>query len=343
MSEGPSKRKGQRARGRPGEGEIIARYFAPLATDPGARGLIDDAASLPVPVGKELVLTVDAVIAGVHMPADEQAGAVARKALRVNLSDLAAKGAKPIGYLVTLALPDDWTPAWLTAFVAALAADQAAFGVSLYGGDTVRTPGPLTVSITAFGHVAEGRMVERGAARPGDGVFVSGSIGDAALGLVLRQDPKATGRWGLSEDEAAFLLDRYRCPRPRLELGDALFSCASAAMDVSDGLVGDLEKMCRAAGLAAQIESGLVPLSRPARKAIAAEPALLTTALTGGDDYEILAAVPDPKRSIFTEKAAQAGTPVAEIGSFSSGAPCVSVAGPDGKPMSFARTSYAHF
>jgi len=342
MAGRPSTRKGQGAE-RPGESEIIFRYFAPLASAPGARGLIDDAASLVVPAGRELVLTVDAVIEGVHFPQGEGAGAVARKALRVNLSDLAAKGAEPVGYLVMLALPDDWTPAWLTAFVAALAADQAAFGLSLYGGDTVRTPGPLAVSITAFGHVAEGRMVERGAARPGDSVFVSGSIGDAALGLKLRQDPNAAGRWGLSEDEAAFLLERYSCPRPRLELGDALVSCASAAMDVSDGLVGDLEKMCRAAGLVAHVESDRVPLCEPARKAIAAEPELLATILTGGDDYEILAAVSEPKRSLFAEKAARAGIAVAEIGSFSSGAPGVSVAGPDGKPMSFARTSHAHF
>ena len=335
-------RKGRGA-GRPGESEIIARYFSPLAAAPGARGLIDDAASLVVPAGRELVLTVDAVIEGVHFPQGEEAGSVARKALRVNLSDLAAKGSNPVGYLVMLALPDDWTPAWLTAFVAALAADQAAFGLSLYGGDTVRTPGPLAISITAFGDVAEGRMVERAAARSGDSVFVSGSIGDAALGLALRHDPEAADRWGLSEDEATFLRDRYCCPRPRLELGDALVSCASAAMDVSDGLVGDLEKMCRAAGLAAHIESGRVPLSEPARKAIAAEPELLATILTGGDDYEILAAVSEPKRSLFAEKAARAGIAVAEIGSFSSGAPGVFVAGPDGRSMSFASSSYAHF
>ena len=336
------KRKGQ-GTARPGESEIIARYFAPLAAAPGARGLIDDAASLGVPAGRELVLTVDAIIAGVHMPADEAPGAVARKALRVNLSDLAAKGAEPIGYLIVLALPDDWTPAWLTDFSAALAADQAAFGLSLYGGDTVRTPGPLTVSITAFGHVAEGRMVERGAARPGDRVFVSGSIGDAALGLALRREPRAARRWGLTQEEVEFLLDRYQCPRPRLDLRAALAAGASAAMDVSDGLVGDLEKMCRAAGLAAHIESGRVPLSEPARKAVAAAPQLLATILTGGDDYEILAAVSEPKRSIFAEKAARTGIPITEIGSFASGAPGVSVTGPDGRPMSFARTSYAHF
>lgn len=328
---------------RPGESEIIAGYFAPLASDPGARRLIDDAASLALPAGRELVLTVDAVVEGVHFPEGEEAGCVARKALRVNLSDLAAKGAAPIGYLIALALPDDWTPAWLTSFAAALAADQAEFGLSLFGGDTLRTPGPLMVSITAFGHVASGRMVERGAAGPGDGLFVSGSIGDAALGLILRTEPKLAARWGLSEQEAGFLLDRYQTPRPRLELGEALVGSASAAMDISDGLVGDLEKMCRAARLAAAIDGRLVPLSAPARKAIAAEPGLLSTALTGGDDYEILAAVPPAQKAAFVEKARQAGVPVAEIGAFSAGKPRVAVSGPDGRRMSFGRTAYAHF
>ena len=190
----PSKRERHGAPRR-GESELIARYFAPLTQDPGARGLLDDAASLSLPPGQEIVLTVDAVVAGVHFPEAEDAGAVARKALRVNLSDLAAKGAEPIGYLVSLALRDDWTEAWLESFVAGLGADQAEFGLSLYGGDTVRTPGPLSVSITAFGQVAKGRMVERGAARPGDVIFVSGSIGDAALGLLVRQSPELASRW----------------------------------------------------------------------------------------------------------------------------------------------------
>lgn len=337
------KEQGRRGRGRPSESEIIVRYFAPLASAPGARGLFDDAASLGLPAGRELVLTTDAVISGVHVPEKEEPGAIARKALRVNLSDLAAKAAEPMGYLMVLALPDDWKPAWLEQFVAGLAADQAAFGLSLYGGDTLRTPGPLTVSITAFGHVAAGRMVERGGARPGDRIFVSGSIGDATLGLALRQDARAARRWKLTQEEAAFLRDRYQYPRPRLELRRALSALASAAMDVSDGLVGDLEKMCRASGLAARIESARVPRSGPAQKAIAAEPDLLLNILTGGDDYEILAAVSEAKRMLFVEEARRVGIPVAEIGRFVAGAPGVTVTRPDGKPIRFTHTAYAHF
>jgi thiamine-monophosphate kinase len=336
------KRGGEVAR-RMDEFELIARYFAPLAREPGARGLIDDAASLVLPAGQELVLTVDAVIEGVHFPRGEEPGAVARKALRVNLSDLAAKGARPIGYLLVLALPDDWSPGWLEGFTAGLAADQTEFGLGLFGGDTVKTPGPPWVSITAFGEVPVGRMVERGAARPGDRVFVSGGIGDAALGLLLHRDSKLAGRWGLSEEEAEFLLDRYSRPRPRIELREALLAHASAAMDISDGLVGDLDKMCRASGLAATIACGRVPHSGAVRKAIAADPRLVETALTGGDDYEILAAVPAAERNAFARAAAEADIPVAEIGAFAAGEPGVSVTGPEGAPMSFAHGSYTHF
>src|SRR6201996_4060674 len=170
---------------RPGEDDLIARYFAPLA-GPAGLGLKDDAALLTPPSDRDLVLTTDALVAGVHFPADDPPGTIARKALRVNLSDLAAKGARPLGFLLTLALPSDWRDEWLAAFAGGLCADVLAFKCPLIGGDTVATPGPLTLSVTAVGAVAQGRMPRRTGVRPGDRLYVTGTIGDAAIGLKMR-------------------------------------------------------------------------------------------------------------------------------------------------------------
>ena len=203
------------------EDELVEKLFAPLA-GPAGLGLKDDAALLPA--GEEIVATVDALVAGVHFFADDPPGAIAKKALRVNLSDLAAKGAEPIGFLLALALPEGWTNAWLEAFAQGLGEDARAFSCPLVGGDTVKTPGPLTISITALGRV-KGRFVPRAGAKVGDGVFVSGTIGDAALGLRLRKDLAFASR--LSASSRDFLLDRYLLPRPRLELAP-LFGKARA-------------------------------------------------------------------------------------------------------------------
>ena len=202
---------------RPGEDDLIARYFAPLA-GPAGLGLKDDAALLTPPPGRDLVLTTDALVAGVHFFADDPAGAIARKALRVNLSDLAAKGAAPLGFLLSLALPAGWTADWLEDFARGLGEDARAYDCPLLGGDTVKTPGPLTLSITALGSAPTGGMVARTGVRPGDRLYVSGTIGDAALGLRLRlgQGPL------LSEARRLHLLDRYLLPRPRLALAPAM-------------------------------------------------------------------------------------------------------------------------
>ena len=189
---------------RPGEDELIARYFAPLAGSAGL-GLKDDVALLKPPAGRDLVVTTDALVAGVHFFADDPPDAIARKALRVNLSDLAAKGAEPIGFTLDLALPDDWTADWLAAFAAGLGDDAAAYRCPLIGGDTVRTPGPLTLAITAIGAVEPGRFASRGGVRPGDRLYVTGTIGDAALGLRLRLGQGPT----LAEADRLRLLERY--------------------------------------------------------------------------------------------------------------------------------------
>ncbi|PPC91726.1 MAG: thiamine-phosphate kinase [Methylocystis sp.] len=310
------------------EDDIIARVFAPIA-GAAALGLKDDAALLS-PEGAQLVVTTDMVVAGVHFFAVDDPSLIAKKALRVNLSDLAAKGAEPIGFLLGLALPADWTNAWLDAFAAGLAEDARAYGAPLIGGDTAATPGPLTISITALGRTR--RFVPRTGAKPGDAVFVSGPIGDAALGLALRRDSALSQR--LSDNARDYLIGRYLLPQPRVDLSAWLCANASAAMDISDGLAGDLAKLCRASGVSAVVDLASVPLSAAAREAIAIDPALFETAITGGDDYEILIAVGSE---------APPAAPACRIGDFMAGsAPPIFLDGHK-KPVFFKKLSFQHF
>ena len=325
-----------------GEDRLIARYFKPIARHPGAFRLTDDAAAFAPPPGHDLVLTADAIVGGMHFFPDDPADAVARKALRVNLSDLAAKGAQPAACLLSLALPKGVGEAWLKAFARGLGADTRRYGMALMGGDTVRTSGPIVVSVAAFGTVPEGAMVRRAGAKAGDHVFVSGTIGDAALGLMLRGRRDAARRWTLSARMRDHLARRYLVPEPRNALAPAVRASASAAMDVSDGLVGDLDKLCRASGVAAAIEAARVPLSAAARLALAAEPKLMKTILTGGDDYEIVAAIPPARRDRFLAAAKVAGVAVTEIGRMMAGKG-VRVLDPAGRPLVFARASFSHF
>jgi thiamine-monophosphate kinase len=321
-----------------GEDRLIARFFKPIATHPGALGLADDAAFIKPPPGCDLVLKTDAIIGGVHFFADDAASAVARKALRVNLSDLAAKGAKPLGFLLSLALPKEIGDEWLSGFAEGLRDDAVLFGCPLFGGDTDRTPGPITVSIAMFGSVPEGTMVRRAGAQAGDAVFVSGSIGDASLGLALRKG----ANWKLSESQRQHLTSRYLLPQPRNALAEAVRMHASAAMDVSDGLVGDFTKLARASKVAALIEVARVPLSDAAKAVLAAEPAMLERALTGGDDYEIVCTVPAGKAASFRAAARAAGVALTEIGEIKAGEGARFLAA-DGKPLIFKRASFSHF
>ncbi|EIM29639.1 thiamine-phosphate kinase [Microvirga lotononidis] len=296
---------------RPGEDSLIARFFAPIAGT-GGLGLTDDAACLTPKPGHDLVLTADALVERVHFLPEDAPGSIARKALGVNVSDLAAKGADPAGFLLSLALPGTWTEEWLTAFAAGLGEASRDFACPLLGGDTVKTTGPLTLSVTAVGEVPAGRMVRRTSARVGDLICVTGTIGDAALGLKLRSDPAWAG--SLSPDEKAHLADRYLHPRPRHRLAAALRDHASAAMDVSDGLAGDLAKMMRVSGASALIEADRVPLSGAAARAIQASPDLLDLALTGGDDYEILCTVSEMNLDTFRKEADRVGIALSVIG-----------------------------
>ncbi|MCF4125700.1 thiamine-phosphate kinase [Methylobacterium sp. SyP6R] len=327
---------------RPTEDELIARYFAPLA-GAGGLSLRDDAAVLTPRPGHDLVLTTDAVVAGVHYFPDDPPASIAHKALGVNLSDLAAKGAEPRGFLLTLALSDDWDEAWLAEFCTGLSEAAALASCPLLGGDTVRAAGSTLVGITALGEVPAGTMVRRDAAQVGDRLLVSGSIGDAALGLKLRQKPAASWGEALSFPARAALVDRYLHPQARLALAPALRAHARAAMDVSDGLVGDLAKMMRAANLSAEVEIDRVPLSDAARGALAAMPVLVDTALTGGDDYEILCAADPASVPALREASERAGLPLTEIGTVTEGGTPPVFRTADGTVRSFRSGSFSHF
>ncbi|MGB7100882.1 MAG: thiamine-phosphate kinase [Xanthobacteraceae bacterium] len=323
------------------EERLIARYLRPIATHPGALGLADDAAVLSPPPGCDLVLKTDGVIAGVHFFPNDPATDIGRKALRMNLSDLAAKGAKPLGFLLSLAMPTGTDETWIAAFASGLGEDARHYGCPLLGGDTDHTPGPTSVSIAAFGTVPHGRMVRRSTAKVGDCVVVTGTIGDAAFGVKLRGDAGLSARWRLTPAMAVHLEQRYLLPQPRNALAEAVLQHAAAAMDVSDGLVGDLAKLCRASTVAAEIEVARVPLSDAARTVVAAEPALLETVLTGGDDYEILLTMAPEKLPAFRAAADAAGVLVAEIGRVLDGEGARFMH--NGKALAFARPSYSHF
>ena len=339
-----ARRAKRRARGHreSGEDRLIATYFKPIAQHPGALGLTDDAAVLTPPKGHGLVVTADAIVGGVHFFVDDPPDAVAKKALRVNLSDLAAKGAKPAGFLLTLALPKSCGDAWLKAFARGLGGDAKTYACPLLGGDTVYTPGPVTISITAFGTVPSETMLRRAGARAGDRVVVTGTIGDAALGLKLRKERGAARRWRLDAAMQRHLLARFLVPQPRNALAEALRRHASAAMDVSDGLAGDLGKLCRASGVAATIEAARVPLSKAARAALAADRNAMETIVTGGDDFEVIATIPPRKLKAFVAAAKRARVKVTEIGLVTAGSGARFFA-PDKRQFRFARASFSHF
>jgi thiamine-monophosphate kinase len=316
-----------------GEFGLIDRLLKPLAAGyPGALGLTDDAALVRVPAGEELVVAKDAIVAGVHFLEDDPAELVAGKLLRTNLSDLAAMGALPLGYLTALARPPGLAEDWLRRFARGLAADQARFGCHLLGGDTVSTPGPLVLSLTILGTVPEGRALRRSGARPGDRVWVSGTLGDAALGL------RALRGLALPEDETLQLTDRYRTPQPRLGLGRALLGTATAAMDVSDGLVADLAHIAAASGAAAVVEADALPLS-PAGRGV---PGALEAALAGGDDYELLFTAPPEADGRLRALAGELGLPLTPVGRVEAGSG-VRVLDASGAELRLDQTGWRHF
>ncbi|MDR3506407.1 MAG: thiamine-phosphate kinase [Caulobacteraceae bacterium] len=322
------------------EFDWIQRCLIPLAAgSPGALGLLDDAAIIPARPGFDLVLSKDAIVSGVHFLPDDPLDEVARKLLRVNLSDLAAKGAEPYAYMLAIAWPPsaDW-PA-REAFARGLGEDQRRFGLTLLGGDTVSTLGPLTASLTIFGYVPSGRLVPRGGARPGDLVLVSGTIGDGALGLQAAQGRLA----GLDQADLDWLAGRYRRPEPRLNLRPALRDHVHAAADVSDGLVADAGRLAIASGLALELDLAAMPLSPPARRWLALQPDPVAARLalaTGGDDYEVICTAALDEAQPLCEAASTVGTPLTVIGCVTTGQGVVTRHGREA--LSVARAGYRH-
>jgi thiamine-monophosphate kinase len=332
-----------------GEAAIIEAYLAPLAAGyPGAFALKDDCAAFTPAPGQDLVVKTDPVASDIHFLADDPPSDIAWKALAVNVSDLAAKGAVPRAYLMALSFPEAPTRRWMAAFASGLADAQATFGMTLIGGDTDRRPGPVTVSITVMGEVPHGGMVRRGTAKPGDVLFVTGTLGRSALGLALLRDPALAARWSIDEVAAAAAKQAYRRPQPRLAMRDALQRYASAAMDLSDGLAKDLGRMCRASGTGATVSIEAIPRDPVAAAAVKTDPARWQDVLASGDDYEILVAVDASKAAAFETAAALAGREAAEpfgitrIGGIDTTGE-VRFLDDNGHPLTLARAGWDHF
>ncbi len=321
----------------PGEFERIRRFFAPLAGS-GGLGLLDDAAIIDCRPGRRLVVTADAVVAGVHYLADDPPDLVAQKLLRVNLSDLAAMAAKPLYYLLTTALPKALGSDWLAGFAQGLSADQARFGVTLLGGDSVAIEGPAVLSLTALGEVAAGAEIRRSGARPGDRIWVSGTIGDACLGLAVLRGAHPE----LPSEERTMLVGRFRLPEPRTELGPRLAGIADAMIDVSDGLVADLGHICETSGVGAVVELAALPLSPAAHLLAAGDPGLLPRLACGGDDYELLFTAPPAADAQLAALAAELDLRVTAIGRIESG-DRVRLFDRQGREVAIANGGYRHF
>ena len=304
---------------------------------PGAFGLRDDAAVIRPTDGHEFVITTDTVVAGIHYVGDEPPHLIAQKLLRVNLSDLASMGSRPRVFTLNVALPESVDDAWLERFAEGLADDQRRFGIVLAGGDSVSTPGPVTLTVTAIGEVAMGTAARRDGASAGDLVFVTGTIGDGALGLrVLRG-----GIEGVRSADAAALVERYHLPEPRLQAGQALAEVASAMIDVSDGLVADLGHLAEASSAGAVIEAGRVPLSGAARKVLHADPGMMETVLTGGDDYELLFTAAPGNGEGIDRISRDLGLPITKIGWLDTDKG-VRVLGDDGNRLELRHSGFTH-
>ncbi|HEX4157380.1 MAG TPA: thiamine-phosphate kinase [Rhizomicrobium sp.] len=327
------------ARGRLGEFELIERIFAPLARGaPGAMDLADDVALLAPRPGCEIVLKTDSLIESVHFRRDDPPSTVGRKALRRALSDLAAKGAAPAAYLLALALPEWPDTRWLEEFAQGLSRDQQEFGISLFGGETNSTPGPVTITVTAVGFVPEDALIRRKGARSGDQVFVTGSIGDAAAGVAI-----LVQEYPPSLDTAAeFLISRYQVPTPRLAFGRAIRGIANAAIDVSDGLLADLGHIADVSGVRIETDSSAIPLSSHLQGLWGTELDARIRAATAGDDYEIAFTAPAEASDAIREVARRTATNVTTIGRVVPGS-TVAFLDSTGGEVPLERRGYTHF
>jgi thiamine-monophosphate kinase len=320
-----------------GEFERIRRFFAPLA-GPGALDLLDDAALIDCRAGRRLVVTADAIVEGVHYLPDDPPELVARKLLRVNLSDLAAMGARPLYYLLTTALPAARGADWVAAFARGLEEDQRRFQVSLLGGDSVATSGPAALSLTAIGEVAAETEIRRSGALVGDLVWVSGTVGDAYLGLAVLRGAYSQ----LAPEHRAELVNRFRVPEPRVELGPRLSGIAHAMIDVSDGLLADLGHICETSQVSARVELEALPLSAAARTVADQQVHLRASLAAGGDDYELLFTASARATKAIEELSSGLGLPITMIGSIERGEG-VRFVDLEGRALAVDHAGYHHF
>lgn len=325
------------------EDEFIQKYFAPLSPMAGAHNLQDDVAHITVPPGNKLVVSTDTLVEGVHFFGEDSPKTIAQKALRVNLSDLAAKAARPVAYFLNLCLPPKYGADFMESFVEGLGQDQDEYNLLLFGGDTVRTLGPLTLSITIMGTVSSSLDLARTKAREGDILMMTGTLGDAALGLKLRRNMAVADLWGLSAGDKTYLKQRYLLPQPRMKATKALKNNVRASMDISDGLIADCSRMARASGLKAVLQTDALPLSDAARLAVSKDESVLQAILSGGDDYEILSAVPKDRVKAYQKELQEAGIKAAVIGGLFKGeGGTVELYDSTGEPVSFEETGYSH-
>ena len=320
------------------EFDIIKRYFTPLANNEFSLGLADDVAKFSVNSECELVFTKDVCVAGVHFFHNDPPETIGRKALRVNISDLVAKGAQPIGYFMGIGLPVDWEENWLRNFCDGLSEDQKLFGISLLGGDTVHSPNNLFISITAIGKINPGAMCQRNTAQVGDLVYVTGTIGDSFLGCrILGKQLELADR-----TDTLYLTNRYLLPEPRANAIDFIQKFATASLDISDGLIADLNHLCVASGVGAEIDLNLVPVSSSVERAIKNDYAILTEIITGGDDYEVLFTIPVAKREESEIVAKNCKLQVTNIGKITAGNK-LRVLESDGSEIAIPKMGFQHF
>ena len=331
---------------RPGEFDLIRKYMRPLTqAASGAALLSDDAAVLPTKDGHHLVVTMDTLISGIHFFENTPPHLIAAKGLRVNISDLASMGADPAYYTLSLSLPFDgeaeYNADWLSRFSQGLAIEQDLYGITLVGGDTVSTPGPFSLTITAFGWVKAGQAIMRSGATAGDFVYVSGTIGDAWLGLSALRG----SLFELKPTSLEFFTDSYHQPQPRLDLGQRLFGVANSAIDISDGLIQDLGHICRASEVSATIKSCNIPLSGPARMLVADNSQLIKSLISGGDDYELLFTVPKRLNKAISSLAKELDLPLSQIGLIepSDHNHLVTIRDEEGTKINLTSTGYQHF
>lgn len=327
-----------------GEFGLIESLFKPLQSGAVAgvvHGIGDDAAVLVVPRTQQLLTTVDTLVEGIHFDASADPFRLGQKALLVNLSDIAAMGGNPCWYLLSLALPPGMTPGWMEAFVGGLRVVGERFGVTVVGGNTTASGSGCVINITLMGLVNQGRALTRAGSLAGDRILVSGTIGDAALALAMRQ-----GRVPAASDGAdgAYLDARLDLPEPRVALGLALCDAAAfhAAIDLSDGLVADLHHLCGAAKVGAVIDAERVPLSPAARRQLERDPGLLPLLLTGGEDYELLFTAPAGAAELLAAISRDTGVPLTDIGEMVAGRSTVEVRR-DGQPLLLEQGGWRHF